>query len=193
MTPEDGKENAGPRRETRAKVCHAGAGESRTTRPSRRRRYRPLSPSPTFIGCWPANTLSRTIWAHPAATAGVRGVVIRALAANAARVECVLDDGRAVPLDARRRGALGSVQRVSSWAPCCRSSYRLRITLRRRRRRGSAAIPTASCPRSATSISICSTKARTGELWKKLGAHVRTVDGVARRRASRCGRQTRAG
>ena len=46
----------------------------------------------------------RILGAHPAASAGERGVIIRALAANAARVECVLDDGRAVPLDRDAEG-----------------------------------------------------------------------------------------
>ena len=52
------------------------------------------------------------------------------------------------------------------------------LSLRRRRPCGSAATRTASCPRSATSICTSSTRARTAQLWKKLGAHLRTVDGV---------------
>src|SRR5437763_14989364 len=65
--------------------------------------------------------------AHPATRDGVRGVVVRALAANATHVESILDDGGVVPLD---REAEGLSDLYGAFLPgkSLPLAYRFRIT-----------------------------------------------------------------
>jgi 1,4-alpha-glucan branching enzyme len=115
--------------------------------------------------------------AHPAATAGVRGVVIRALAANAVRVECVLEDGRAIPLD---RDAEGLSDLYSAFLPgaALPLSYHFRITYvdGTTWERGD---PYRFLPTLGDVDLHLFNEGTHRQLWKKLGAHVYVIDGVA--------------
>ena len=115
--------------------------------------------------------------AHPAATAGVRGVVIRALAANAARVECVLEDGRAIPLD---RDAEGLSDLYSAFLPgaALPLSYHFRITYvdGTTWERGD---PYRFLPTLGDVDLHLFNEGTHRRLWEKLGAHAHVIDGVA--------------
>ena len=109
--------------------------------------------------------------------AGVRGVVIRALAANAARVECVLDDGRAVPLDRDAEG-LSDLYSVFLPGATLPLSYHFRMTYvdGTTWERGD---PYRFLPTLGDVDLHLFNEGTHRRLWKKLGAHVRVIDGVA--------------
>ena len=115
--------------------------------------------------------------AHPAALAGVRGVIVRALAANAARVECLLDDGQAMPLE---RDVEGLSDLYSVFLPdvTLPLSYRFRITYvdGSTWERGD---PYRFLPTLGDVDLHLFNEGTHRRLWKKLGAHVRVIDGVA--------------
>src|ERR1044072_405068 len=114
--------------------------------------------------------------AHPAATAGVRGVIVRALAAHAAPLECLLDDGQAIPLERDVEGLsdLYSVFLAGATLPL---SYRFRITFvdGSTWERGD---PYRFLPTLGEVDLHLFNEGTHRELWKKLGAHIRMVDGV---------------
>ena len=114
--------------------------------------------------------------AHPAVLSGRSGVVVRALASGARRVECVLADGRAFLLARHRRGNsdlyAGFIAGVS--LPL---DYRLRFhyldgTIWERRD------PYRFLPTLGDVDLHLFNEGTHRKLWQKLGAHVHTVDGV---------------
>jgi 1,4-alpha-glucan branching enzyme len=115
--------------------------------------------------------------AHPAASAGERGVIVRALVANAARVECLLNDGRVIPLE---RDAEGLSDLYSAFLPGATLplSYRFRITYVD----GSTwerDDPYRFLPTLGEVDLHLFNEGTHRQLWKKLGAHVCVIDGVA--------------
>jgi 1,4-alpha-glucan branching enzyme len=114
--------------------------------------------------------------AHPATLNRRSGVIVRALASGASRVECVLPDGRAIPMTRHGRGHsdlyAGFVAGVS--LPI---DYRLRFSYPDgavwERRDPYRFLPTLG----EVDLHLFN-EGTHRQLWKKLGAHVRTVDGV---------------
>jgi 1,4-alpha-glucan branching enzyme len=114
--------------------------------------------------------------AHPTNIDGQSGVVIRALVPNTARVECVFDDGRVVQLE---RQDSGLTDLYSAFIPGATLplDYRFRFYYA-----DGATWDRADPYRFLPTIGEVDlhlfNEGTHRELWKKLGAHVRTMDGV---------------
>jgi len=115
--------------------------------------------------------------AHRTTIDGVDGAVVRALVPGAARVECVLDTGEAVRMD---REAEGLADVYTAFLPGKRPpiAYRYRIHY------PDGAVwerddPYRFLPTLGDVDLHLFNEGTHRELWKKLGAHVRTMDGVA--------------
>jgi 1,4-alpha-glucan branching enzyme len=115
--------------------------------------------------------------AHPATRDGQDGVVVRALAANAVRVECILDDGGVTLLD---REAEGLSDLYSAFLPgkSLPLAYRFRVTYADgvAWERGD---PYTFLPTLGDVDLHLFNEGTHRQLWKKLGAHIRVVDGVS--------------
>ena len=180
MTPEDGK---GKRRSTSRPRARKSAPPATT------------SPEPVASGVGIATARSSAVaevdrllagehsqphsilGAHPTTRGDEAGVVVRALAANAVSVECVLDDGDVVPLE---RKAEGLSDLYSAFLPGKRLplGYRFRITYVD----GATwerADPYRFLPTLGDVDLHLFNEGTHRQLWKKLGAHVRVVDGVS--------------
>jgi 1,4-alpha-glucan branching enzyme len=114
---------------------------------------------------------------HPTTVAGKRGAVVRALAADAARVDCLLGDGRVVPLDKQAEG-LSDLYAGFIAGATLPLSYRLRFThvdgTSWERDDPYRFLPTLG----DVDLHLFN-EGTHRQLWKKLGAHVRIVDGVS--------------
>ena len=115
--------------------------------------------------------------AHPATVGGEQGVVIRALAAGAARAECVLDDGRVIQLP---RIAEGLSDLYGAFIP----GARLPLHYRTRFYYGNGGVwdrrdPYRFLPTLGDVDLHLFNEGTHRDLWRKLGAHVRTMDGVS--------------
>lgn len=114
--------------------------------------------------------------AHPATLNGRHGAIVRTLAVGATRVECVLPDGRAVPLTRHGRG-LSDLYAGFVVGAVLPLDYRLRFHY------ADAAVwerrdPYRFLPTLGDVDLHLFNEGTHRELWKKLGAHVRTVDGI---------------
>ena len=115
--------------------------------------------------------------AHAAGTGGVTGVIIRAIMPNATAAEAVLEDGRVVPLDTVVHGL---VNLLCGFLPDAKLplSYRLRFhypdgaTWEKHD-------PYRFLPTLGDVDLHLFNEGTHRRLWEKLGAHVRTMDGVA--------------
>ncbi|MEO6879279.1 MAG: 1,4-alpha-glucan branching protein GlgB, partial [Gemmatimonadaceae bacterium] len=114
--------------------------------------------------------------AHPATLNGVPGVIVRALIADAVRVECVLYDGRVVEL---RREAEGLSSLGGAFLPG--EVLPLQYVLRFHYENGSVwerGDPYRFLPTLGDVDLHLFNEGTHYEIWKKLGAHLRTIDGV---------------
>ncbi len=115
--------------------------------------------------------------AHTAMVDGVLGVVVRTMAPNAERAECLLDDGRVIQLV---RQSSGLTDLYVGFIPDATLplSYRLRLYYADgslwERRDAYPFLPTFG----DVDLHLFN-EGTHRELWKKMGAHVRTIDGVA--------------
>ena len=114
--------------------------------------------------------------AHALTVGGTAGVVIRALMPNAVAVEAVLEDGRVVPLDAMAAGLANLYSGFIAGATLP-LRYRLRFHFA-----DGAAWERDDAYRFLPTIGDIDLhlfgEGTHRRLWEKLGAHVRTVDGV---------------
>jgi 1,4-alpha-glucan branching enzyme len=115
--------------------------------------------------------------AHPVTVDGETGVAIRTLGQNAVRVECVLDDGRTIDLP---RVAEGLSDLYAAFIPGATLPlrYRLRFHYANKsvweRRDAYRFLPTLG----DVDLHLFN-EGTHRELWKKLGAHIRVMDGVS--------------
>ncbi len=109
--------------------------------------------------------------AHPASLADESGVIVRALVSNAIRGEVRLSDGRVFQLEREAEGLSDLYGAFISRRRHCRSTIAFASTMPTALS-GIAPIRIGSCRRLATSICICSTKARIVSSGKSL-AHTR--------------------
>jgi 1,4-alpha-glucan branching enzyme len=114
--------------------------------------------------------------AHPVTNKGTSGVVIRAMIPNAARVEAILDDGSAVELQREAQG-LASLFGVFLSGQSMPLRYRLRFHYE------DSGIwerddPYRFLPTLGDVDLHLFNEGTHHEIWKKLGAHLRTIDGV---------------
>jgi 1,4-alpha-glucan branching enzyme len=114
--------------------------------------------------------------AHPATLGTARGVVVRTMIPGAERVECVLDDGSVLPLVREAQG-LTDLYGVFLPGATLPLHYRLRVHY-----------PDGAVWERADAYRFMPTlgdvdlhlfnEGTHHEIWKKLGAHLRTIDGV---------------
>jgi len=114
--------------------------------------------------------------AHPARESDEVGVIVRAMMPHVTNIDCVLDDGRVLPLS---RMASGLSDVFAAFIPGERLPlrYRLRFTF------VDGAIserddPYSFLPTLGDIDLHLFNEGTHRQLWKKLGAHVRTIDGV---------------
>ncbi len=170
MTPDDrsGKKNkANARLRTRQTVVAVAEQPTRQT-PSDADIARLLSgdhPDPHSI-----------LGVHPAGGFAEPGVIVRAMIPDAARVECLLDDGRAVPLE-RVASGLADLHAGVIPGATLPLSYRLRFVYADGKtwERGD---PYRFLPTLGDVDLHLFNEGTHRRLWKKLGAHIRVVDGV---------------
>ena len=114
--------------------------------------------------------------AHPARESGEVGVVVRAMMPHVTAIDCVLDDGRVVPLS-REGSGLSDLFAAFIPGATLPLQYQLRFTF----------VDGASWQRDDPYRFLPTlgdvdlhlfNEGTHRQLWKKLGAHVRTVDGV---------------
>jgi 1,4-alpha-glucan branching enzyme len=114
--------------------------------------------------------------AHPITVDGKSGIVVRALVPNATRVDCVMSDGSVVPLEKVAHG-LSDLYAAFIPGATLPLDYRYRIHY------PDGAVwdrgdPYRFLPTVGEVDLHLFNEGTHRELWKKLGAHVRTVDGV---------------
>jgi 1,4-alpha-glucan branching enzyme len=114
--------------------------------------------------------------AHPARESGETGVVVRAMMPHLAGVDCMLDDGRAVPLT-RKASGLSDLFAGFVAGATLPLRYELRFTFvdGATWQRGD---PYRFLPTLGDIDLHLFNEGTHRKLWKKLGAHVRTIDGV---------------
>ena len=178
MTPEDGKGKRRSKGRPRAKKSAAAAALA-----SEPAFVEPMAVSATLAVADIHRLLAgehahphAILGAHHGALAGERGVVVRVLAANAVRVECILDDGRVVAME---KDAEGLSDLYSAFLPGATLplSYRVRMTyvdgMTWERGDPYRFLPTLG----EVDVHLFN-EGTHRQLWKKLGAHLRVVDGV---------------
>jgi 1,4-alpha-glucan branching enzyme len=115
--------------------------------------------------------------AHPAIVDGGRGVVVRAMAANAERAECLLDDGRVIQLVRQAQGQSDLYAAFIDGA-ALPLHYRFRFYYADNsvweRRDPYRFLPTLG----DVDLHLFN-EGTHRELWKKLGSHVCTIEGIA--------------
>jgi 1,4-alpha-glucan branching enzyme len=115
--------------------------------------------------------------AHPAVVDGKSGVIVRAMTPDAVRAECLLDDGRVIPLHCEAKG-LSDLYAAFIPDATLPIHYRLRFYY------ADGAVWTRRDPyRFLPTLGDVDlhlfNEGTHRELWKKLGAHVREIDGVS--------------
>src|SRR5690242_7897588 len=114
--------------------------------------------------------------AHPARVSDEAGVIVRAMMPHVTTIDCLLDDGRVVPLS---REASGLSELFEAFIPGATLplDYELRFTFvdGGTWQRGD---PYRFLPTLGDVDLHLFNEGTHRQLWKKLGAHVRTVDGV---------------